>query len=233
MGADLLTKISEQLADGATVDWKAAQLQLAPELVAQLQQIQALAAGFEGIRPGSRLLASSVEALRHDQLAARFLPILRSWANCRFPAQMQAHTQTPAQAPAPAPAPAQAQAQAPAQAQAQGASPDLVKKTLLTTLARVPRTLDQSEGALLIYLRAELIRALAAQSSGDPENDAADYEEALQKLSAIQREAVVLKFEFGMNFAEIAAALERPNAMAAQSLVARALMAMASILGAP
>jgi len=217
MGADLLTKISEQLADGATVDWKAAQLQLAPELVAQLQQIQALAAGFEGIRPGSRLLASSAEALRHDRLAARFLPILRSWANCRFPAQMQAHTQTPAQTPA----------------QAQGASPDLVKKTLLTTLARVPRTLDQSEGALLIYLRAELIRALAAQSSGDPENDAADYEEALQKLSAIQREAVVLKFEFGMNFAEIAAALERPNAMAAQSLVARALMAMASILGAP
>ncbi len=217
MGADLLTKISEQLADGATVDWKAAQLQLAPELVAQLQQIQALAAGFEGIRPGSRLLASSAEALRHDPLAARFLPILRCWANCRFPAQMQAHTQTPAQA----------------QAQAQGASPDLVKKTLLTTLARVPRTLDQSEGALLIYLRAELIRALAAQSSGDPENDAADYEEALQKLSAIQREAVVLKFEFGMNFAEIAAALERPNAMAAQNLVARALMAMASILGAP
>jgi len=217
MGADLLTKISEQLADGATVDWKAAQLQLAPELVAQLQQIQALAAGFEGIRPGSRLLASSAEALRHDRLAARFLPILRSWANCRFPAQMQAHTQTPAQTPA----------------QAQGASPDLVKKTLLTTLARVPRTLDQSEGALLIYLRAELIRALAAQSSGDPENDAADYEEALQKLPAIQREAVVLKFEFGMNFAEIAAALERPNAMAAQSLVARALMAMASILGAP
>lgn len=218
MSSDLLTKISEQLADGVSIDWAAARLALSPELVSQLQQIQALAAGFEGLRPGSERPLANADVANCERLAARYLPILKQWAQTRFPSSIGASAQ----------------------------AHDLVTKTLLVTLDCLPPMLEEHEGALLIYLRAELLKAFALQQLSDdgihePNNaglsaplaldDCADYEGALQKLSPIQREAIILKFEFGMNFAEIAAALERPNAQVVQSLLARALVAMAPTLG--
>ena len=54
-----------------------------------------------------------------------------------------------------------------------------------------------------------------------------DYEQALARLSPEQREAVILRLEFGMGWAEIAAATERASADAARMLVSRALVELA------
>ena len=58
-----------------------------------------------------------------------------------------------------------------------------------------------------------------------------DYERALAKLPEHKREAVVLRLEFGMSYAEIAAALDRPSEAAAHMMVSRALVELAQHLG--
>ncbi|MBK8123620.1 MAG: hypothetical protein IPK54_08745 [Dokdonella sp.] len=54
-----------------------------------------------------------------------------------------------------------------------------------------------------------------------------DYENALGKLPEIKREAVLLRLEFGMSYAEIASALDRPSEAAASMMVSRALVDLA------
>jgi RNA polymerase sigma factor (sigma-70 family) len=57
-----------------------------------------------------------------------------------------------------------------------------------------------------------------------------DYERALLKLSAQKREAVLLRLEFGMSYAEIAAAMDSPSEAAASMMVTRALVELAQYL---
>jgi RNA polymerase sigma-70 factor (ECF subfamily) len=57
------------------------------------------------------------------------------------------------------------------------------------------------------------------------------YEAELMRLLPDQREAVILRFEFGLAYAEIAEAMGRPSSNAARMLVVRALAQLAQRLG--
>ena len=54
------------------------------------------------------------------------------------------------------------------------------------------------------------------------------YEAALQRLSDTDRQAVVLRVEFGCDYDEIAAQLQKPSASAARMAVTRALARLAA-----
>ncbi|WP_291143431.1 sigma factor-like helix-turn-helix DNA-binding protein [Dokdonella sp.] len=111
---------------------------------------------------------------------------------------------------------------------------------------------SRHEGALLAYLRTTLLNAIRGEirrvgragvveslpkDSGmvgaetplpRPDSDQwLDYENALAKLPEIKREAVLLRLEFGMSYAEIASALDRPSEAAASMMVSRALVDLA------
>jgi RNA polymerase sigma factor (sigma-70 family) len=129
---------------------------------------------------------------------------------------------------------------------------DLVQISLLAALDRIESFRPRREGAFLAYLRTTLMNAIRMElrrvgrrgietalpdtertmheSLVAPMLDAEtliDYEAALARLTPLRREAVILRFEFGMSFAEIAAALNRSTAGAAHMLVSRALVDLA------
>ena len=56
------------------------------------------------------------------------------------------------------------------------------------------------------------------------------YEAALEQLGETQREAVMLRVEFGFSYAEIAQALDIPSANAARMCVCRALEKLAALM---
>jgi RNA polymerase sigma factor (sigma-70 family) len=161
-----------------------------------------------------------------ERLCATYLPLLNRWARGRLPAHARDLCDTN----------------------------DLVQMTLIAALDRVDDFRPRREGAFLAYLRTALMNAVRMElrrvgrrgGAADALDEAAvpealhgaleadrllDYETALAKLKPVQREAVILRFEFGMEFAEIAAALERNSAAAAHMIVARALLSLAEELG--
>jgi RNA polymerase sigma factor (sigma-70 family) len=166
-----------------------------------------------------------------DRLFARYLPVLRRWAHGRLPSGARDLNDTD----------------------------DLVQISLMSALKNLDQFESRHEGALLAYLRASILNAMrgelrrvgrtglieAKPVEQDPEafadgtlNIAArldtdqwiDYERALSKLAPSKREAVLLRLEFGMSYAEIAAALERPSEAAASMMVTRALLELAQHL---
>ena len=166
------------------------------------------------------------DAMAGERLMARYLPLLRRWARGRLPAHARDLNDTH----------------------------DLVQITLLSALKGVANFRPQREGAFLAYLRTSLMNAIrmelrrvgrhglderlpeeessvAMDASLPALDDFLDYEAALAKLSPLRREAVILRFEFGIGFAEIAEALHRPTANAAHMLVSRALVDLARELG--
>lgn len=162
-----------------------------------------------------------------ERLMARYLPILRRWAHGRLPTQARDLNDTN----------------------------DLVQITLLSALKNLDQFESRHEGALLAYLRTSLLNAvrnelrrvgrsgvleplpddverLAAETQV-PRLDSSqwlDYEDALSKLPQIKREALLLRLEFGMSYAEIAAAMDRPSEAAARMMVSRALIDLAQHL---
>jgi RNA polymerase sigma-70 factor (ECF subfamily) len=54
-----------------------------------------------------------------------------------------------------------------------------------------------------------------------------DYERALKALPEPQRQAVVLRLEFGLSYPEIAIELESPSANATRMMVSRSLVRLA------
>lgn len=168
------------------------------------------------------------DAAARERLVARYLPMLRRWAHGRLPASARDLNDTA----------------------------DLVQLTLLSALDRLDRFEPRREGAFLAYLRTTLLNhvrqdLLRGHRHGGPadafdervhhadDGDAnagalaelIDYEAALSRLTPLRREALILRLEFGMSFAEIAAALERPSAAAAHALVSRAVVDLARALG--
>lgn len=182
----------------------------------------------ESARPESTatllsLMRDGDDAAR-DRLVGRYLPLLRRWAHGRLPGHARDLNDTN----------------------------DLVQITLLSALKNLKHFESQHEGALLAYLRTTLMNAIRQEirrtmRHGTPEPlpedsvwplDAElsrrlqsdrwlDYEQALARLNAEQREAVILRLEFGFGWAEIAAALDKPSADAARMLVSRALVDLA------
>ena len=163
-----------------------------------------------------------------NRLFARYLPVLQRWASGRLPAGARDLVDTN----------------------------DIVQVTLIRALDRVGEFEPRHEGAFLCYLRRALlnqIRDQARRVHRRPEihsvpEDLADggpsplddvlrsemlerYEEALGKLTDAQREAVVLRLEFGLTHAQVAEAVDCASADAARMLVTRGVLKLAEDMG--
>jgi RNA polymerase sigma-70 factor (ECF subfamily) len=170
------------------------------------------------------------DAQARDALFARFLPVLKRWAHRRLPMSARDLSDTD----------------------------DLVQVTLVRALNRLGEFEPRREGAFLAYLRTILMNAVRDELRRSlrrgvpvPEDEAAwgaspselealvnrekleRYERGLARLVPDQREAVLLRLEFGYSHAEIAEALGRPSADAARMVVARALVSLAEAIDEP
>ena len=163
-----------------------------------------------------------------EQLVARYLPIIRRWARGRLPARARDLAETD----------------------------DLVQITLLRALNRLSEFEPRREGAFLAYLRKILLNSMREEirrsgrmparerlsdTSSEPAAVASEtdidtliaYESALGRLPALQHEAVVLRIEFGLSYAEIAAAIGSPSSDAARMKVKRGLVRLAETMQDP
>lgn len=135
---------------------------------------------------------------------------------------------------------------------------DAVQETLLRAFSHLETFTPRCEGAFILYLRRILLNVLAdhgrkaarhprpAPLAEEPESQGASpveeavgaeawetYRAAVEKLSEAQREAVVLFVECGMDFPDIAEALESPSPDAARMLVARGVKKLAGLMRNP
>src|SRR5262245_53596922 len=159
-----------------------------------------------------------------ERLAERFLPRLLRWAHGRLPARARGALDTD----------------------------DLVQVTLMKALQRLESFEPRGEGAFLAYLRQILLNSVrdelrrpppaerASEEIPDPRPPLVEeaigrqfterYEGALTALDERQREAVVLRIEFGYTHEEVAEALGCPSANAARMVVTRALLRLSELL---
>jgi RNA polymerase sigma-70 factor, ECF subfamily len=170
-----------------------------------------------------RFQAGNAEA--REELLARCLPALRRWAHGRLPAWGRDLAETE----------------------------DLVQTSLLRAAQSLESFRPERQGAFLAYLRQILMNVLrdelrrsrrqphtgleagALEAAAEPRRAAAPedllaYEAALESLDDRQRQAVVLRLEFGMTFPEVAAELELPSGNAARMLVTRSLVKIAEAM---
>lgn len=163
-----------------------------------------------------------------ELLFSRYLPVLRRFAHGRLPPGARGLSETD----------------------------DVVQMALVRALNRVESFEARREGAFLAYLRhillnivrEEIRRARRRPMATDDADAVADdrpspveqavgremlerYESALLELSSEQREAVMLRIEFGYSYPEIAAALGRNTTSAARMMVTRALIRVAERVG--
>ena len=168
--------------------------------------------------------ARAGDRLALDRLFERQIPILRRWAAGRLPQWARDIADTS----------------------------DLVQESVFETFKRIDRFEPRGEGALQAYLRQAVINRLRNHlrrvgarpvqtelESAIPDEQASPlelaigretldrYEEALAALKPEERDAIVSRVEFGMSYAEVAAALEKPSADAARMAVVRALERLA------
>lgn len=182
-------------------------------------------------------METSIELLRRAQggdrkalndLLARYRPGLCSWAHARLPRELCSIQETE----------------------------DLVQETLVRALDHLEGFQPRHEGALIAYLRTAVRNRIRDEfrrhahrpqraeldsrqpdAGGDPLQLAIGaetferFERALERLPPEQREAVILRVEFGKSHQEIAAALDKPTPDAARMFVARALLAVAKEMG--
>ncbi|MCB1560203.1 MAG: sigma-70 family RNA polymerase sigma factor [Xanthomonadales bacterium] len=162
-----------------------------------------------------------------ERLCATYLPMLRRWASGRLPAQARDLAETD----------------------------DMVQITLMRALNRIDEFQPRHEGAFLAYLRQIMLNNIRAEirrvASLPPRSELVQeppanapeladqmaqlqlmeqYEAALEQLGESQREAVMLRVEFGFSYAEIAQALNIPSANAARMCVCRALEKLAALM---
>ena len=182
-------------------------------------EIEATARLLERVRSGDH-------AARED-LAARYLPMLRQWSHGRLPQIARDIADTD----------------------------DIVQVALIKALNRVESFVPQREGAFLAYLRTAVfnsvrdeLRRIARRPGRDgfddklpsPEPSLVEraigremleaYETALTALPEEHQEAVIMRVEFGCTYGEIAEALGKPTANAARMTVSRALVRLAEAM---
>ncbi len=168
------------------------------------------------------------DATAREQLIGRYLPILRSWAHGRLPVNARGLADTD----------------------------DVVQVTLVRALSHLKSFEYRHEGAFLGYLRQGVLNAIRQEirrSRRRPAGEGIDesvadrspsvveravgretlerYERALMGLTRNQREAAMLRLEFGMSYPEIADAMGKSTANAARMLVVRAVVHLAEHLG--
>ncbi len=159
-----------------------------------------------------------------DELFTRYTPRLTRWAHGRLPPSARGAYDTQ----------------------------DLVQVTLTKVFQHVKTFEPRHPGAFRDYVWTTLwnaIRDLARQqqrrgpsnpldssiigNSPSPLEEAIGhevldrYERGLERLRPEDREAIVARIEMGLSYAEVAAALSKPSAEAAQMAVSRALMRLA------
>lgn len=132
---------------------------------------------------------------------------------------------------------------------------DLVQETLLQTFKRIDEFEPRRVGALQAYLRQAVLNRIREElrrkgrtpdmtDLDDVAADAADspleqaigregverYEQALGRLKAEEREAIVARIEMGYTYEELAQALGKPTPDAARKAAQRALVRLAEEL---
>ncbi|MCB1054445.1 MAG: sigma-70 family RNA polymerase sigma factor [Acidobacteria bacterium] len=167
------------------------------------------------------------ESAAREQLVERCLPLLRRWAHGRLPAYGRDLSETD----------------------------DLVQVTLMRALGTLDTFEPERPGAFLAYLRQALLNTLRnelrrnrrrpatqplvetdgagaplAQEERDFATELDLYDRGLASLPERQRQAVILRVEFGMTFPEIAEEMEMPSADAARMSVSRSLVELARVL---
>jgi len=175
-------------------------------------------------------LTRNGDAGARDRLFLRVMPTLRSWAHRRLPLQSRGLRDTD----------------------------DLVQDTMVRALRRLDEFEHRGEGAFLAYLRQILLNVVRdewraaqvrpaheelGQLHPDPApslieqaigaEQLARFERALEQLPEEQRNAVMLRIEFGYSHHQIAEAIGKPSANAARMTVARALVRLAEAMGEP
>ena len=167
----------------------------------------------------ARAQAGDAEAI--ERLFKRHLAPLRRWASGRLPKWARDLTDTD----------------------------DLVQDTLLRTFKRMGEFEARGAGALQAYLRQAVVNAvreelrrrgrrpesveldtLQADTGLSPLEQAigaeslARYEDALARLTPLDREAIIGRIEMGYTYDELAEVLDKPTAEAARKAAQRALL---------
>lgn len=170
------------------------------------------------------LRARGGDGSAREGLARRYLPILRRLAHGRLPRDARSLLDTD----------------------------DLVQNCMIRALSHLHEFEPRSEGAFLAFLRRILVNHLRDEirrnrhGSRLPFDDTIPgpnrspleeaigaemldaYEDALSRLSELQREAVILRMEYGMTHPEIAVSIGSPTPNAARMLVTRGLVQLAA-----
>jgi RNA polymerase sigma factor (sigma-70 family) len=174
----------------------------------------------------ARIRGGDVDA--RETLLARYITSLRRWAHGRLPTAARDLVDTD----------------------------DLVQSTLYRALAHVEEFDNRGEGAFFAYLRRILLNQIRDEarrarrrpghealpddlSGNDPSplesligrERVAQYEAALARLIPSQREAVMLRFELGLRYREIAESMGLPSGNAARMLVTRGLVRLSEEMG--
>ncbi|NOT33040.1 MAG: sigma-70 family RNA polymerase sigma factor [Candidatus Eisenbacteria bacterium] len=174
--------------------------------------------------------ARAGEAAARNRLFARYAPVLSRWAHRRLPLAARDLNETQ----------------------------DLVQVTLMRAFGRLEAFEYRGPGAFLGYLRhillnvirnelrrvssrpqhAELSDSLPQAGPSVVEQVAgrevlARYERGLEALNPEAREAVILRVELHLPFAEIAELLQKPSENAARMAVSRALVSLAEAMKEP
>jgi RNA polymerase sigma-70 factor (ECF subfamily) len=165
-----------------------------------------------------------------DRLLTRYLPRLQRWASGRLPWGLRTMLDTG----------------------------DLVQDAIIHALPHLKNIEIRSERALQFYLqrairhriidlykrgrrhpaREEMSEQMAA-GGASPQEAAIGaeafqrYERALSGLKEEERQAIVLRFELGLEYAEIAVQLAKPSPDAARMTVTRAIVRLADKMGRP
>ncbi len=172
-----------------------------------------------------------------DRLLARYLPLLRRWAHGRLPLAARDLNDTDDLVQMTLISALKNLDQF--EARHEGALLAYLRTSIMNAMRGEIRRVGRSgiaetgmlqadiNGAQYAPLQAEALNAQAPQWHSD---QWIDYERALLKLPAQKREAVLLRLEFGMSYAEIAAAIDSPSEAAASMMVTRALVELAKHL---
>ncbi len=175
----------------------------------------------------SRARAGDADAL--DALCSRYLPRLERWAHGRLPAWARGALDTH----------------------------DMVQDTMINVVRRLAAFEPRHDAALQAYLRQSLmnrVRDEVRRAQRTPGSDPLDesrpssepspleeaighqaldrYEAALQRLRPEDREAIIVRIEMGLPYADVAAALGKPSVAAAHMSVSRALVRLARAMSA-
>lgn len=158
-----------------------------------------------------------------EQLIGIYYPILMKWAKGRLPFYRRDLAETS----------------------------DIVHEALMSAMNKISKFNAKRAGAFFAYLRTIIlnrIRREISQSEARPKAQASEalnhsqlrysdhigtllqYDQALDQLNAEQREAVIMRFEFGLSYDELAKLIDKPSANAARMYISRCLLDLAKTM---